>query len=724
MLPSRMNRILVGGHAQHQEGVIETLHQQGVLHLEDYHDPTGTTRIGTPLEAGDRASEALVAVRGLLKALGTEHAIPSSETAGEPRSTLQSAEAHTGPALQRAGQVRARLVALDAEEQALEAIRGLPVDLGLARSLTSVRVAVGTARADPTEAFRKSGVVHDIHAVPLGTSFAVAAVVAAKDGPIADRLLADAGFTATLATGAGTPAQRLAGLAAERAELRRELEAAEAEVAGLRASWGPRLARLEAELAAEVERTQAPLRFGVTDHTFHIEGWVPRAELGRVRQALAARFGDSLYFEDLGDVPAHGGHGHEATATSTMGPAGHDDAAAHHEEGEHHSDPASEPPVHLENPKPARPYQYLLGLLGRPRYKEVDPTKLMLVFFPLFFGLMVGDLAVGILIMLVGAFLIKNKVFGIGGPAIGKSIMAGGFMSALVGLFVFGEALGIHFVVDAHAASQGELSWENILGLHLPDHGFLFKTGGGHEALETALEGNLTTHAGEATGLAGILTPHTDTHLSLAGIVNLGYYSKVHDTMALLVWAMLIGLVHVILGLLIGVRNVYVQHGAKLAVQEKVAWLTLMAGGGAAVLAWGGILGYLGLGVAVASVVLLYMGAAHVIGVGFIALLEIPGLAGNILSYTRLAAIGASKAGMAIAFANIAFGVVGGGTTEAPNTASVVGWVVYLLSFSLILVLSIIAGTLQSLRLQFVEFFSKFFAGGGRAYLPFGRRAA
>ena len=35
------------------------------------------------------------------------------------------------------------------------------------------------------------------------------------------------------------------------------------------------------------------------------------------------------------------------------------------------------------------------------------------------------------------------------------------------------------------------------------------------------------------------------------------------------------------------------------------------------------------------------------VGMGFISILEIPSLAGNILSYTRLAAIGASKASAA-----------------------------------------------------------------------------
>src|SRR6185436_17112472 len=114
---------------------------------------------------------------------------------------------------------------------------------------------------------------------------------------------------------------------------------------------------------------------------------------------------------------------------------------------EHHaSGPEDEPPIHLENPKPARPYEFLLGLLGKPRYGEIDPTKLMLVWFPLFFGLMVGDLAVGIIIALIGAWMRTNHIFGIGGPAVGRVLLVGGIAAAVVGALVFGEALGIHFV--------------------------------------------------------------------------------------------------------------------------------------------------------------------------------------------------------------------------------------------------------------------------------------
>ncbi|HJQ93185.1 MAG TPA: hypothetical protein VJ874_02745, partial [Candidatus Thermoplasmatota archaeon] len=210
-----------------------------------------------------------------------------------------------------------------------------------------------------------------------------------------------------------------------------------------------------------------------------------------------------------------------------------------------------------------------------------------------------------------------------------------------------------------------------------------------------------------------------DVHLVVGGI-TFGWYSKIHDIAALLVWSLIFGIIHLNLGFVLGIRNVYQAHGLKLAVQEKVAWIGLEAGIVLAIvgLLAGGWMLPVGGGLAVLSLALLWMGAAHVLGAGFVAILEVFGFVGNLLSYTRLAAIGASKAGMVIAFSAIGFTTLGGGDIHSP-----VGWIVYLLGFGLIIPLSILAGSLQSLRLQFVEFFQKFYTGGGRPYVPFGRRA-
>jgi V/A-type H+/Na+-transporting ATPase subunit I len=703
LLPARMSRLLVGGHQSHLAAAIETLHAEGAVHVEDYHGE-GHTEVGTPLPEGAVLSEQLVKALGLRKALGTEGIAPAGD--GEPAAILAQAEAAAAHVLDRSQQHRAAYAALEAEATALAPYRELPLELSAVSGLRSVKVFVGQARTAPD----LSALNAELQTAPAGSGVAVLAIVSATDAAAAEKALAASGFSpAVLPPGrSGTPAARLAAIAAEQGRLQSALASSDADLAALRAEWGPRLAAAERALAAAVEKTQAPLKFGVTATTFHVEGWVPRSAANRVKNALAAKFGDSLYVEDLGDAPeAHG-----------------DDHGGHHA-----ASAKEEPPVHLENKGPAKPYEFLLGLLGKPRYHEIDPTKLMLVFFPLFFGLMVGDFLVGLIIAGVGLYLRSHYIFGIGGPAVGKVLVMGGLAAAIVGLFVFGEALGIHFVTpEPHEIGEPkEISWEEILGLHLPDHGLVHKTGGHYEAAaDHGANATFGVHAktGEVvdghSGPFAILAPHSDVHLKV-GPVSLGIYSKIHDIQALLIWSVLFGLVHLNLGFMLGVRNVAKAHGVKLAIQEKLAWLTLQIGAGIAI--WGLVGGPawslpVGGGVAVASIALLWMGAQHVLGAGFIAVLEVFGLVGNLLSYTRLAAIGASKAGMVIAFTAIGFDTLGKGDVHSP-----VAWAVYLLGFLLIIVLSILAGSLQSLRLQFVEFFQKFYTGGGRPYVPFGRRA-
>ncbi len=742
--PARMTRILLGGHKDHLEDVIDTLHKEAAVHLEDYEDPTETTSIGTPLDAGDALSTHLVHSRGLLKAIGAEGLRGKVMQPNDPDAMLTEASAAIQPTMDELANLRSALAANDAETSALAPYATLDADLAMLGDVASIRGYLGTVREDPRPALTAAGI--DFEASLDGNAIALA--VAATNGPAAEKIMSNAGFNAANVTSpSGTPAKRLAALSAQGADLLSQIQAAEANVAQLRDTWGPRLAALERHLTQEVSKTQAPLSFAVTETTFHVEGWVPVKKANRLQNALAARYGDSVYFENQGDAPrGHDDHAH-----------GHDDG---HGDDHHDVDAKDEAPVHLDNRGLAKPYEFMLGLLGRPRYGELDPTKLMLIFFPLFFGLMVGDLLVGLAIMGVGHLLKTKKVFGIGGPAVGRALVMGGFMAVIVGGFVFGEALGIHFVVDDHALEEGEPSWEMILGLDIPyedePHGFLYKTGHAPTADTHALEGgtaaamlgadpngapadshDVTTqsshdttndghgatddgHGAEGDHSGGILTPHSDVHLSAAGIVNLGYYSKIHDIQALLVWSIIIAIVHLVLGLILGVRNVATSHGVALAVQEKVSWLIILASVPLVILAGANTtLLAAGIGALVVGLVLLWIGTAKVLGVGFVSLLEVLGFAGNILSYTRLAAIGASKAGMALAFMAIGFDVIGGGSYH-----SIAGWIIYLIGMAGITALAMLSGGLQSLRLQFVEFFGKFYTGGGRTYEPFGGRRA
>jgi V/A-type H+-transporting ATPase subunit I len=93
----------------------------------------------------------------------------------------------------------------------------------------------------------------------------------------------------------------------------------------------------------------------------------------------------------------------------------------------------------------------------------------------------------------------------------------------------------------------------------------------------------------------------------------------------------------------------------------------------------------------------------------FMGPIEFVGLIGNILSYLRIAAIGMAS----VYLAKVAFDVAG------MLGSVIIGLIVALLLNSLNLVLGAFSPTIHSLRLHYVEFFRKFYEGGGRPYQPF-----
>ncbi len=94
---------------------------------------------------------------------------------------------------------------------------------------------------------------------------------------------------------------------------------------------------------------------------------------------------------------------------------------------------------------------------------------------------------------------------------------------------------------------------------------------------------------------------------------------------------------------------------------------------------------------------------------GILLPIEILSTVGNILSYARIMAIGMASVVLSL-LASILGGIVGN---------VVLAVLVVILVHALNLALGIIDPTIQGLRLHYVEFFSKFYLGGGRPFSPF-----
>lgn len=116
---------------------------------------------------------------------------------------------------------------------------------------------------------------------------------------------------------------------------------------------------------------QAEAQFASTAHTFVIQGWLPQRELGRMREVLAHNLGETVIVHEL-PVDEH--------------------------DAEH-------APVALDNKPMLKPFERLVRTMGVPRARGLDPTWLMAIFLPLFFGIIVGDIGYGALLLVLALFL-------------------------------------------------------------------------------------------------------------------------------------------------------------------------------------------------------------------------------------------------------------------------------------------------------------------------------
>jgi V/A-type H+-transporting ATPase subunit I len=280
-------------------------------------------------------------------------------------------------------------------------------------------------------------------------------------------------------------------------------------------------------------------------------------------------------------------------------------------------------------------------LLDTPKHGTLDPATLMSIFLPLFFGMMLGDVVYG-LVLLVGALVLKNRV------------ARGGFIGDLSRVLVLSGAWSV--------------VWGVIYGEYLGDLGRrLFDIEPLWIDRATAIE-------------------------------------------PLLLFALAVGATHIVLGLILGVWQAFqAKDNRKLG--ERIGMLIALIGLFAIAGAAAGALPDEFMTPSIAAVI---VGAVLLIAAGgmmglLMGPLELIGTVGNVLSYLRIAAIGLAS----VYLAEVA--------NELGLTGPLwIGIIVAALFHALNLVLGVFSPTIQALRLHYVEFFGKFYEGGGKAFHPFG----
>jgi V/A-type H+-transporting ATPase subunit I len=405
----------------------------------------------------------------------------------------------------------------------------------------------------------------------------------------------------------GPPDVALQALKRQLVAIPREINSVNQELAGLAAEWGHKLAQWRAALGEELETNSVVSRFGETDKTFVIVGWVPTNACDGLEATLRQSIGETVLVWKLPMTP-------ELKRSA---------------------------PVALQNPKPARPFESLVRLLALPRYGHIDPTCMMAFFMPIFFGMILGDIGYGALLLILSLAILRKYRRGVFHDVLVVLAMGSGW-AIVFGLF-YGELFGtLGEQLGMHALWFDRASPENVAGL----------------LVMTIAVGVVHTTLGLLLGIWESLRDRNRGHFlersgMLVGLIALFFI------VGILAKALPAGLMTpAIVGLIIGI----VLIGASLG------WLGVLMGP-----------------------------------------IEFIGLIGNILSYLRIAAIGLASVYLA-KVANDLAGIVGN---------IFVGIILAVLIHALNLVLGAFSPTIHSLRLHYVEFFRKFYEGGGKPYQPY-----
>jgi V/A-type H+/Na+-transporting ATPase subunit I len=340
-----------------------------------------------------------------------------------------------------------------------------------------------------------------------------------------------------------------------------------------------------------------------TRHAFVLEGWVPAREMPRLTARLTETVGPAVVVEEL--------------------------AAEHW---------SAEAPVVLHNPRLFRPFQLLVGMLPLPRYGSIDPTPFVAIFFPMFFGLMVGDVGYGLVLGLLGLVLRRHSRPGT--PVRALSEIA---LGCTLFTLIFGALFGEFF---------GDLGrrWVGMRPLVLDRE-------------------------------------------------------EPRDIVSFLGLSVALGLVHVVLGLALGVASAFRGHRRQAVGRGLSALMILLI-----VLALSAAFRVLPHPLLTPMVVgLLVAFPLLVVAEGLVAPVELLSLVGNILSYARIMALGTASVMLAVVANRLA------GATGSLVVGVVFGLLFHLVNFAL----ALFSPTIHGLRLHYVEFFGRFYSPGGVQYRPF-----
>ena len=327
------------------------------------------------------------------------------------------------------------------------------------------------------------------------------------------------------------------------------------------------------------------------------------------------------------------------------------------------------PPVAYRNNPIVSPFEIIVNLYSPPHHKEVDPTPILMPFYTVFFGVCLTDAGYGLiiaLIALVGMILIKQKT------PFRKFLTM--FFILGIATFIIGSLIGTVFGIDFNALPE-KWAWLREVRYRV----MLFDSGK-----------DILKFFGLSLGL-GVL------HLIV------GYLIKIYMLVREGEWAEAVcdHLPWVIL-LLAPVPKMLSSFMPEHAKMLNIIFYVLLG-------LWAGILLFFSERSS--------WNPIKRIGKGLFTLYGVSGVLSDVLSYSRLLALGLATGVIAGVMNTLAIMV-----KDMPIVGIVGFFVVLLVGHMFNLFISGLSAFVHSIRLQFMEFFTKFYTGGGELITEFSEK--
>ena len=320
-------------------------------------------------------------------------------------------------------------------------------------------------------------------------------------------------------------------------------------------------------------------------------------------------------------------------------------------------------PVLMKNHPLIRPFELLVNGFGLPRYKEVEPTVIVAASFLVMYGLMFGDVGHGLLLALVG-FLVRRLSRK---PQVRDVATIIGFagLAAMFAGFLYGSVFGLEFLPALWIRPMDEMMRFLLLAV-----------AGGVLLISAGVVLNIVNRfrAGDYAG--AIFHP-----FGIVGIIF--YWGAVTLVMRyLFAGSTSTSTLHVVLLLLVPLVILFFRG----PIQNLFARKKHGDGTGAFSMLMEGA-------VEVMDTVATYLA--------------------NTVSFARVAAFALAHAGLCVAVLSM--------TEIAGDVPGGIFWqgLVFVLGTALVLLLEGLIVFVQCLRLEYYEFFGKFFEGSGKKYQPF-----